>query len=244
MIIFPAIDIQNGKVVRLMQGKFDAVTQYALDPVDVARQWQSDGAEWLHVVDLDGAKTGVITNLLSIQNILKSVNVPVQVGGGVRRKEDVEALIESGVSRVVLGTKAIQDKVFFMEVLKRWENKIAISLDCNNGFLAQRGWTETTNIRATDFIKSLENSGLACVIFTDIARDGMLSGPNLAALREILAATKIPVIASGGVSKLKDIEDLVGLENDGLLGAITGKALYEGKLDLKQAIRAARGGKK
>jgi phosphoribosylformimino-5-aminoimidazole carboxamide ribotide isomerase len=241
MIIFPAVDIKEGKVVRLIQGKFDAVTEYAQDPVTVALKWEKEGAQWVHVVDLDGAKTGVIKNIAAIKDIAGKLRIPVQMGGGVRVEEDVESLIEGGVARVVLGTKAIQDRNFFKNMLKKFGKKIAVSLDCQNGFLTQRGWTETTNIKATDFVKELESAGLQCLIYTDIARDGMLTGPNIAALKEILSVTRIPVIASGGIAQISDVKELAALEAHGIVGAITGKALYEGKLDLKEAIQAAQG---
>jgi phosphoribosylformimino-5-aminoimidazole carboxamide ribotide isomerase len=241
MIIFPAIDIKNGQVVRLIQGKFDQVTEYSKDPVAIAQHWEKVGAEWLHVVDLDGAQTGVIQNLETILKIVRTVKIPVQMGGGVRELKAAENLLQGGVKRVVLGTKAIEDRAFFTTLLKKWNDRIAVSLDCHNGMVAQRGWTTTSNIKATDLVKELEQLGLKTLIYTDIARDGMLTGPNLAELKGLLSVTKIPVIASGGVSNLDDIKKLKQLEADGLMGAITGKAIYEGKLDLKEALKAAKG---
>jgi phosphoribosylformimino-5-aminoimidazole carboxamide ribotide isomerase len=241
MIIFPAIDIKNGQVVRLIQGKFDQVTEYSKDPVAIAQHWEKIGAEWLHVVDLDGAQTGVIQNLETILKIVKTVNIPVQMGGGVRQLKNAENLLQGGVKRIVLGTKAIEDRAFFTTLLKKWNDRIAVSLDCNKGMVAQRGWTTTSNIKATDLVKELEQLGLKTLIYTDIARDGMLTGPNLPELKELLTVTTIPVIASGGVSNLDDIKKLKQLEKDGLMGAITGKAIYEGKLDLKEALKAAQG---
>ncbi|MCA9408666.1 MAG: 1-(5-phosphoribosyl)-5-[(5-phosphoribosylamino)methylideneamino]imidazole-4-carboxamide isomerase [Candidatus Omnitrophica bacterium] len=236
MIIFPAIDIKDGKVVRLLQGKFDQVTEYALDPFEIAKKWIADGALWLHIVDLDGAKTGVIQNKEKIIKIAQSVNVPIQMGGGVRSAQNIKELIDGGVSRVILGTKVIDDKIFLKEMLDEWKEKIAVSLDCHNGFVAQRGWTSTSSVRALDLVNELETMGLQCLIYTDIARDGMLTGPNYAELEKILAATKIPVIASGGVAHIDDIKRLNKLTSQGLLGAITGKAIYEGKLSLKEAL--------
>ncbi len=237
MIIFPAIDIKEGKVVRLLQGKFDEVTQYGEDPVDMARHWESKGAQWLHLVDLDGAQTGEIRNLDVIVNIAKTVNIPVQMGGGIRTKEDIEKLINGGVSRVILGTKIVEDRNFLKEILDIWKEKIAVSLDCHNGMVAQRGWTSTSNLKATEFAKELQGLGLTCLIYTDIARDGMLSGPNFESLKELLETVQIPIIASGGVANLEDIKKLSSLESDGLIGAITGKAIYEGKLDLEEALQ-------
>ncbi len=236
MIIFPAIDIKNGQVVRLIQGKFDQVTEYSNDPVSVAKQWEQRGAQWLHVVDLDGAKSGQIQNKDVILKIVKAVHIPVQMGGGVRSSADVDNMLNGGVSRVVLGTRAIEDRAFFKETLAKGKEKVAVSLDCNKGMVAQRGWTTTSNIKATDVVKELEALGLKCLIYTDIARDGMLTGPNIKELNDILNATQIPVIASGGISCLNDIKELMKLVPKGLIGAITGKAIYEGKLNLEEAL--------
>ena len=237
MIIFPAIDIKEGKVVRLFQGKFDEVTEYAGDPVVVARKWAQAGAQWLHVVDLDGAKTGTMQNCDTIIEIAKKVSIPIQVGGGIRSREDITKLIDGGVARVILGTRVIGDRNFFTEMLALWKNKIAISLDCADGFLAQRGWTEKSAIQATDFVKTLAGLSLACLIYTDIARDGTLTGPNFEGLKNLLVGTDIPVIASGGVASLEDLRKLAALQSEGLLGVIVGKAIYEGKINLQEAIR-------
>ncbi len=241
MIIFPAIDIKNGQVVRLIQGKFDQVTEYSNDPVSVAKQWEQRGAQWLHVVDLDGAKTGQIQNKDVILRIVKAVHIPVQMGGGVRSSADVDNMLNGGVSRIVLGTRAIEDRAFFKETLAKGKEKVAVSLDCNKGMVAQRGWTTTSNIKATDVVKELEALGLKCLIYTDIARDGMLTGPNIKELNDILNVTQIPVIASGGISCLNDIKELMKLVPKGLIGAITGKAIYEGKLNLEEALRLVEG---
>jgi len=236
MIIFPAIDIKEGKVVRLRQGDFDRVTEYANDPVASAQRFEKIGAQWLHVVDLDGAKTGQIANLTVILAIAQSVKIPVQMGGGVRNKENISKLLDGGIARVILGTRAIEDRAFFNDAIKQWKDKIAVSLDCNKGMVAQRGWTKTSNVKATDLARELENLGLKCLIYTDIERDGMLSGPNLDGLNNILKATNIPVISSGGVSNINDIKDLLALKNPQLLGVITGRAIYDGELDLKEAL--------
>ncbi len=236
MIIYPAIDIKDGKVVRLRQGKFSDVTEYSSEPVAVARDWVRQGAQWLHLVDLDGALEGQIRNFGAIQNIVKSVPVPVQMGGGIRREDEIEGLLHAGVKRVILGTQIIQNKEFLKNILKRWPENIAVSLDCKDGKVMQRGWTASTDIKGTDLAKELEQGGLQCLIYTDIRRDGMLSGPNLEALSEILNTVKIPVIASGGVSNLDDIKNLMAITPRKLLGAITGRAIYEGTLDLKKAI--------
>jgi len=236
MIIFPAIDIKKGKVVRLSQGKFDEITEYSGDPIATATVWENKGAQWLHVVDLDGAQTGEIQNLDLVFKIARSVSIPIQLGGGIRTKEEIQALLDGGVARVVLGTKVIEDRMFLKEILGQWKDKIAVSLDCSKGMLAQRGWTSTSNVKAIDFVKDLEAFGLACLIYTDIARDGMLTGPNWGGLCELADATDIPIIASGGISNIGDIKKLLSIEHKGIIGAITGRAIYEGKLDLKEAL--------
>ena len=237
MIIFPAIDLKGGKVVRLKQGRFEDVTQYSTDPVTIARQWQSQGAQWLHVVDLDGAQTGEMLNQDIVKQIAQVVKIPIQVGGGIRDEAVIEELLNAGIGRVILGTRVVQDGEFLKRVLNRWPEKIVVSLDCSKGFVAQRGWTTTTDLKAVDFAKELERSGLSTLIYTDIARDGMLQGPNFEEIQEILKAVTMQIIASGGVSNLEDIKKLYELQPQGLVGAITGKAIYEGKLDFKEAQR-------
>jgi len=239
MIIFPAIDIKEGNVVRLLQGKFDEVTEYSGAPAATAKLWKDKGAQWLHVVDLDGAQTGEMQNIEIILRIAQSVNIPIQTGGGIRKKEDIQKLLEGGIARVILGTKVIEDRIFLKEIVDQWKEKIAISLDCSNGMVAQRGWTSVSNLKAIDFVKDLQGLGLSCLVYTDIARDGMLTGPNLESLTELAENTDIPIIASGGISGIEDIKKLLTIQDKGIIGAITGKALYEGKLDLKEAIAVA-----
>lgn len=236
MIIFPAIDLKDSKVVRLRQGKFSDVTEYSQDPVAVARDWVRNGASWLHLVDLDGALEGKMKNFDAVQAIIAHVKVPVQIGGGIRTEEDVKKLFSLGVKRVILGTRVIQDKSFLSKLLKQYPDQIAVSLDCKDGKVAQRGWTEVTDVKGTDMAKDLESLGLKCLIYTDVKRDGMLSGPNLEGLSEILSTVKIPVIASGGISSLDDIKNLLAIKPRAVLGAITGRAIYEGTLNLKKAI--------
>lgn len=236
MIIFPAIDIKDGKVVRLTQGKFDKVTVYSDDPLSFAKQWASLGAEWLHIVDLDGAQTGEMKNLSLITQIAKAVEIPIEVGGGIRTEDDIANLIKAGVKRVILATRVVEDKNFLNKIIKRWPENIAVSVDCVNGFVTQKGWTAVTELKGTDFAKELETLGLKYLIYTDIKRDGMLQGPNLSGLGEILKSVPLSVIASGGVSNLADIKKLRDLNAKNLIGVITGKAIYEGTLDLKKAI--------
>jgi len=236
MIIFPAIDIKDGKVVRLLQGRFDKVTVYSNNPVTMAQQWKKQGAEWLHLVDLDGAKTGEMKNFPIIAEIAATVGIPVEVGGGIRDEAAITRLIDAGVKRVILGTTAVTDQNFLTTALKRWPGQIAVSLDCKNGKIAQHGWVEVTDLPVIDYAQKLTALGVGCFIYTDIKRDGMLSGPDLAGLRALLAATGKPVIASGGVTNINDIIVLKKLAPLGLLGAITGKAIYENTLNLNEAI--------
>ncbi len=237
MIVIPAIDIMDGKVVRLLRGKEQDITVYSDDPVAIAKKWESYGAELLHVVDLDGAIHGTAKNFEIITRIAATVNIPVQLGGGVRNKYDLARYLTSGVSRVILGTKAIENREFLKEVLAEWKGQIIVSIDCKDGLVAHHGWTEVSNVRAIEFAKELKGLGLKCLIYTDIGRDGTLGGPNLEGLTEILESVHLSVIASGGVSSIKDIQKLLALEPKGLWGIITGKAIYEDKLDLRQAIR-------
>jgi phosphoribosylformimino-5-aminoimidazole carboxamide ribotide isomerase len=237
MIIFPAIDIKEGNVVRLVQGHFDEVTEYSGAPVAIAKLWEDKGAQWIHVVDLDGAKTGEMQNRDTILEIANAVNIPIQTGGGIRTEEDILRLIEGGVARVILGTKVIEDRGFLKRVIDRWKDKIAVSLDCSMGMVAQRGWTSTTNLKAVDFVKDLEMYGVSCLIYTDIARDGMLTGPDLEGIKALAERTSIPIIASGGISSIDDIKKLCALKDKGIIGAITGRAIYEGKLDIKEALK-------
>jgi len=241
MILIPAIDIKNGKVVRLFQGKFDKMTDYNEFPAMTAGHWQSMGAQWLHLVDLDGAKNGIMRNKDTITSIAKNIKIPVEVGGGIRDKRTVEDLITAGVKRVILGTRVIEDRPFLKDILALYGEKICVSLDCLNGFVAQRGWVSTTDIKATDLALELEAMGLQWMVYTDIARDGTLTGPNFDQLQTMLnTVKKVNLIASGGVSSLEDavkLKDLKSQEGKYLWGAITGKAIYEGKLDFKEAVK-------
>ncbi|MEI7998571.1 MAG: 1-(5-phosphoribosyl)-5-[(5-phosphoribosylamino)methylideneamino]imidazole-4-carboxamide isomerase [Candidatus Omnitrophota bacterium] len=236
MILLPAIDIKNGKVVRLFQGKFSDVTEYADDPIAIASKWEYLGAKWLHLVDLDGAKTGAMVNKDAIIRIVQAVKIPVEVGGGIRDEKTVEDLIASGISRVILGTKAIENREFLKKMVSLYGQKICVSLDCSNGFVAQRGWVSTTDIKATDLAVELEALGLQWMVYTDIARDGTLSGPNFEQLQTMInTVKKINLIASGGIGKLEDVRKLSSMK--GVVAAITGKAIYEGTLDFQEALK-------
>ena len=237
MIIFPAIDIKDGKVVRLLQGRFEEGTQYSTDPVKIAEQWVEKGAQWLHVVDLDGAKTGELKNFDTIAKIAQSVDIPIQIGGGIRTKDDIKRLLDANIKRTILGTKIIENREFLKDTLNQWADNIAVSLDCSEGMVAQRGWTSLTDLKATDLAKELEGMGLKYLVYTDIKRDGMLTGPDFDGLETLLNTTNISIIASGGISDINDIKRLCAFESKGLIGAITGKALYEGKLDLESALK-------
>ena len=239
MIIFPAIDIKDRKVVRLLKGEFDKVTEYGEDPVAVALDFKAAGAEWIHVIDLDGAKDGVSRNLDTIKEIVSKVGISVEVGGGIRSEAIIRELIESGVKRAIFGTAAVEEPVFVETMVKKYGDQIdiAVSLDCKDGLIAIKGWVETSDLKAVDFAKDLEAKGIKTIIYTDIARDGMLSGPNFEALGELADATNIDIIASGGVSSIEDLQKVKLLEAKGVIGAITGKAIYEGKIDLREAFK-------
>lgn len=236
MILIPAIDIKDGQVVRLFQGDFSKQTDYDLYPFMAAKRWKDMGAQWLHLVDLDGAKTGLMSNKDHVIYIAEHIHIPVQVGGGIRDKKTVDELINAGVQRVILGTKAIEDDAFLKDILAHYGEKICVSLDCSNGFVAERGWVSTTTIKATDLALELEEMGLKWMVYTDIARDGTLEGPNYEQL-EAMAKTvkKINIIASGGIATLEDVKELSRMK--GISAAITGKAIYEGKLDFKEALK-------
>ncbi|MBF0620027.1 MAG: 1-(5-phosphoribosyl)-5-[(5-phosphoribosylamino)methylideneamino]imidazole-4-carboxamide isomerase [Candidatus Omnitrophica bacterium] len=239
MIIIPAIDIKDGKVVRLFKGQFDKVTEYSADPVDMARHWEAEGAPYVHVVDLDGAESGARRNQAAIKKIARELKIPVETGGGIRSRDVVDDYLNAGIARIILGTRVVQDRAFLAQVLLAHGDHIAVSLDCSNGFVAQRGWVETSTIKGTDLAKEFAGMGLKYVVYTDIARDGTLTGPNIDGLKEMLAVQGLQVIASGGIKDLNDIKTLLALGHKNLYGVITGKAIYEGKLDIKAAIELA-----
>ncbi len=238
MDVIPAIDLLAGQCVRLFQGDYNQVEVFDTDPVRMARHWQTLGAPRLHVVDLDGAKTGAPTNYPTIAAIVAALEIPVQVGGGVRSRSTVTELLSLGVDRAILGTAALEDPPLVAEVAAAFPGRIWVGLDARQGYVATRGWLETSKVLATDLAQEMAAVGVAGFIYTDIQRDGTLQGPNLDALRQLLAATERPVIASGGVSCLTDMLSLFALTPQGLSGAIVGKALYTGAVDLKEALRA------
>ncbi|KKE79480.1 1-(5-phosphoribosyl)-5-[(5-phosphoribosylamino)methylideneamino]imidazole-4-carboxamide isomerase [Oceanobacillus caeni] len=235
MILFPAIDIRGGKCVRLTQGDYNQEKVYSDAPEKMAQAWQKKGAKFLHVVDLDGAKTGDSMNQSVIKSIAELVNIPVQVGGGIRSIEVIEKYITAGVNRVIIGTAAINHKEFLNEAVSTYGDRIAVSIDARNGFVATDGWTKASNIKATNLVKELESIGVKTIVYTDILKDGMLKGPNFEELQTINEITTMDVIASGGVSTKEDIQRLGDLN---MYGAIIGKALYDGTLKFEEALEA------
>lgn len=235
--IYPAIDIRGGKCVRLVQGDYNQETVYNDNPVEVAKEWEAKGGAWIHLVDLDGAKAGHPVNDALIGEIARSVNVPVQVGGGLRTFDDVDRLVSLGVSRVILGTAAIEDRSFVEQVLERFGERVAIGIDARNGYVATRGWLTTSEVKAEDLAVELAAKGARTFIFTDISRDGMMGGPNVEAILHLAQVSGRTVIASGGVSRMEDLTRLAAHSAEGVGGAIIGKALYTGSIDLVQAIR-------
>jgi len=242
MIVIPAIDLKDGKCVRLEQGLMERDTVYSEDPAATARRWQEEGGELLHIVDLDGAFAGVPKNRAAIEAIVNAIDIPSQLGGGIRDLETIEAYLALGLSRVIIGTAAQRNPQLVTDACRRFPGKIVVGIDAKNGMVAVQGWAEVTDVTAIDLAKRFEGDGVAAIIYTDIARDGMLQGPNLEATRTLAEAVKIPVIASGGVSSLKDIENLLAIEQYGVSGVITGKAIYSGALNLREAVRLAKGG--
>lgn len=242
MIVIPAIDLKNGRCVRLVQGDMNQETVYSESPPETAKHWENLGAELLNLVDLDGAVEGRPRNLDLIQKIVKGLSIPVEVGGGIRKMETIESYLSAGVERVVIGTRAVEDPEFLARACQAHPGRIIAGIDAKDGYVAVKGWTQVTAKKATDLCSEMEHFGVSAIIFTDIQRDGMQTGPNIESTRSLAESVKIPVIASGGISGLKDIEALMELEGYGVTGAITGRAIYTGTLDLKQAIRLTRQG--
>jgi len=232
--VFPAIDLRGGKVVRLLQGRADAQTTYGDDPAAVARRWEAEGGRYLHVVDLDGAFDGVPKNLDSVRSILNAVKIPVELGGGMRTREQVAAALELGVTRVVVGTKACESPEFVGALVKEFGERIVVGIDARGGFVAVKGWVEKSKWPAVEFAQKADALGVANIVFTDVSTDGMLTGPNYDALSKMCRAVRCQIIASGGVSKAEDIRQLreMAASHANLAGVIVGKALYDGRLSL------------
>ena len=236
MIIIPAVDIKNGKCVRLVQGRMEDETVFSNDPAAMAQKWAAAGAELIHVVDLDGAFEKSPRNLDAVKNIINSVDTPIQLGGGIRTERTVKTLLDMGVKRVILGTEAINNPEWVMQICRRFPGQVVVGIDARNGRVAIEGWTETTHTRAVDLARRFEDCGVVAINFTDIYRDGMQTGPNIIETGRLAEAISIPVVASGGVATIDDIKNLLPLEKVGVTGVITGKALYSGTLDFSQAL--------
>ncbi|EDP62159.1 Phosphoribosylformimino-5-aminoimidazole carboxamide ribotide isomerase [alpha proteobacterium BAL199] len=237
MILYPAIDLKGGQCVRLLRGEMDAATVYNDDPAAQARAFRDAGCAWVHVVDLDGAFAGRPVNGDAVRSILSAVDVPVQLGGGIRDRAGIEAWLEAGVARVVLGTVALRDPELVIAACRAHPGAIAVGIDARGGKVAVEGWAETAEITAEDLALKFEDAGVAAIVFTDIDRDGALQGPNLAATAALARRLSTPVIASGGVASLDDLKAIAGLAGDGVAGAIVGRALYDGRVDAAEAAR-------
>lgn len=237
MIIYPAIDIKDGRCVRLVQGKFNDVTVYSDHPVEMALKFEQMGAEYLHVVDLDGARQGKPQNIASISEMAVKLGIPIQLGGGIRTIEMIEIILCKGIHRVILGTSAVKDPDLVKKAVQSFGNSLAVAIDAKDGMVAIDGWAKTSEFTAIGFAKKMEELGAKILIYTDISRDGMLKGPNLRAMEDMVKAVGIEVIASGGVTNLQDIKNLKEI---GVAGVIVGKALYTGDVDLREAIAAAK----
>lgn len=240
MIIYPAVDIKNGKCVRLHKGKFDREKIYFDDPVIAVKIWQNAGAEWIHVVDLDGAVHGSLINIDVLKSILQSADIKIQFGGGIRNYETAAALIELGVGRIVISTKALDDREMISKLCNNYNdagNKIAVALDVMGDKISSNGWIKQTDVKINDFIYDMEQLGVGLFIYTQIKKDGTLEGPDIDGLRNVCNATKGKVIASGGISSLDDIKKILKMENEGVCGMIIGKALYEGSFTLESAMK-------
>ena len=237
MRIYPAIDIKGGKCVRLFKGRFDDVTVYGDSPAEMAKKWEAQGGEFIHVVDLDGALKGHGVNAEKIKEICESVSVPVQTGGGIRTMADIEAKLECGISRVIIGTKAVSDSEFVKEAVAKYGDKIVIGIDAKDGMVAVEGWEKTSDFTAVEFAKKMVSLGVKTIVYTDIATDGTLAGSNVEAMREMADAVDADIIASGGIGSL---DDILSLKDTGVEGVIVGKALYTNRVDLKEAVEKVR----
>lgn len=242
MIVIPAIDLKEGCCVRLEQGEMHRDTVFSDNPAEQALKWQQAGAELLHLVDLDGAFAGEPRNKGAIEAILKALSIPAQLGGGIRDIATIEAYLSLGLSRVIIGTAAQRNPELVLEACRKFPGRIVVGIDAKSGMVAVQGWAEVTGITAVELAKKFEDCGVAAIIYTDISRDGMMAGPNIEATKTLAEAISIPVIASGGVSSLKDIENLMAIEQSGVTGAITGKAIYTGAINLADAISLTKRG--
>lgn len=237
MLVLPAIDLKGGKCVRLYQGEMGTAKVYSDSPEDTARNWESLGARMLHVVDLDGAMAGEPRNLGSISRILQAIKIPIELGGGIRDEKTVEDYLQLGVSKVILGTAAYQNRKMLRRVCDQFPGRIAVGIDARGGFVAVQGWQEVTEMPAMDLARELEDAGVSHIVYTDIARDGALSGPNLGATAQLAQAVSIPVVLSGGMHSHEDLKAAVKLEEKGVKAIILGRSIYEGTIDLARAVK-------
>ncbi|MGO9379469.1 MAG: 1-(5-phosphoribosyl)-5-[(5-phosphoribosylamino)methylideneamino]imidazole-4-carboxamide isomerase [Dissulfurispiraceae bacterium] len=239
MFVIPAIDLKAGRCVRLLQGRKEDATVYSDDPVSTALKWKSMGAKLLHVVDLDGAFTGSQQNLASVLKIRRAVAMEIEVGGGIRDMARIDQLLSEGINSVIIGTIAVENPGLVKDACAKYPGRVMVGIDANSGNVAVKGWVEVTSVKAKELALRMQDIGCAGIIYTDIAKDGMLSGPNIEAVQEMVESLTISVIASGGISSIEDIRNLARINR--LWGAITGKAIYSGTLDLKEAIRISEG---
>ncbi|WP_222876054.1 1-(5-phosphoribosyl)-5-[(5-phosphoribosylamino)methylideneamino]imidazole-4-carboxamide isomerase [Terrihabitans soli] len=240
MILYPAIDLKSGEVVRLRQGDMAQATVYGTDPAATAKGFQDAGFAWIHVVDLDGAFAGQTVNLQAVEAVLDCVNIPVQLGGGIRNMQGVEGWLKRGISRVILGTAAVRDPDFVKRAAKEFPGKVAVGIDAKGGRVAVEGWAEVSDLASLDLAKRFEDAGIAAIIYTDIGRDGLLKGLDFDGTRTLAEAVSIPVIASGGLAGIEDVKTLLKPKNRAIAGAITGRALYDGRLDPLEAVALTR----
>ena len=236
MLIIPAIDLKGGRCVRLRQGKAEKEEVFFDNPVAVAKRWEAQGAELIHLVDLDGAFQGRLIHFSIIKDILKNIKTPVQLGGGLRKEEDIDSSFTAGISRVILGTGAVETPNLIRGLVKKYGKKIAVAVDVSSGKLVLRGWRKKVDMEIVDFISQMKDLGIEDFIFTDVSRDGMMRGPNIKAVKDLLSKVEVKLIASGGIRDKDDLEKLKKLEGKGLVGVIIGRALYTGNIDLKEAI--------
>lgn len=241
MIILPAIDLKEGHCVRLEQGLMDKDTVYNDDPAAQARTWQEQGGEYLHIVDLDGAFAGTPKNKGAIEAIVGAIDIPSELGGGIRDLQTIEAYLDLGINRVILGTIAKENPALVKEACQRFPGQIVVGIDAKDGLVAVRGWADVTEKKATEMAQEMEDFGVEAIIYTDISRDGMMQGPNIEATKNLAESITIPVIASGGLSTLDDIRRLIEIEASGVRGVITGKAIYSGAIDLRDAVALTKG---
>lgn len=235
MKVIPAIDIRGGKVVRLIQGAPELETVYSESPLEMAEKWASFGVDLIHVVDLDGAIEGSLRNLVIVKEMVKRIKAKIELGGGIRDEETIKKVLDAGVDKVVIGTKALDEK-FLETVRKEFKDNVIVAIDAREGIVQTRGWVFITKVRARDLAKKVEDIGIKRINYTDISRDGTLEGPNIRSIKALLKATKVEIVASGGVSTIDDVKRLKSLEKNGLVGLIIGKALYENTIDLKEAL--------